>query len=173
VTRYRPESVRLRDWDYAAAGGYFVTVCVRGGAHALGSVDAAVLHPSAIGEIVADEWEATARIRPAVRLDEWVLMPNHLHGILILQPERDAPPSAGAPRSSRLQANSLGSIIGQFKAACTRRILAAGHAGFEWQPRFYDRVIRDEREMDRIRKYIRDNPLRWQFEKNNPVGIFM
>jgi len=134
-----------------------------------------VLRLSPLGEIVADEWQATARVRPGVRLDEWVVMPNHLHGILVLDPEPlvQAPRRAEAAPQARLQPNSIGSIVGQFKAACTRRIREAGHAGFEWQPRFYDRVIRNDRELDRIRAYIRDNPLRWDLEKNNPIGPFM
>lgn len=172
IRRYRPASTRLQTWDYTAPGWYFVTACVLDGRCSLGRVDGERVMLSRAGEIVADEWQVAPRIRPYVRLDEWVVMPNHLHGIVIITDAAGSrTPLAGA--RPRLLANSLGSIVGQFKAACTRRIHDAGMVDFAWQPRFYDHVIRSERSLDKIRAYIRQNPLRWEVEKSAAPGTFM
>lgn len=229
--RYRTKSARLVGWDYAAPGWYFVTICTRGRAPVLGSVDVAgtpvVETPqrgvssvtpqrgvstatpqrgvstahgglsadadepgwpplgvrlSPIGEIVAEQWLAIPRIRPEVRLDAWVVMPDHLHGILRIvampQPRDSAPTShaaatpdhddhsvesrsRGASAGSRLHPGSLGAIIGQFKSTCTKRIRARGHSGFAWQPRSYDQIVRDRQALEQVRRYVAENPWRW------------
>ena len=87
--RYRIESARLAGWDYSAPGWYFVTICTRDRACVLGEVRHGVVHLSPIGRIVAEEWVRTCRIRPYVRLDAWVIMPNHLHGIIRIGPRAD------------------------------------------------------------------------------------
>lgn len=73
--------------------------------------------------------------------------------------------------STTLQANSLGSIIGQFKSICTKRIHTNDYENFAWQSGFYDRIIRNEKELYNIRKYIEENPLRWEIEKNTPENL--
>lgn len=192
--RYRPQSTRLAAWDYTSPGWYFVTICTRGAALFCGDVDGAEVRLSAAGRVVAEEWTKTPAIRRNVRLDAWVLMPNHLHGIIILEkPTVETPrrgvyggaarePAVRAPdhgpylpvREARLMPNSLGSIVGQFKSACTRRVREeTGLRAFGWQPRFYDHVIRSQRSLDKIRAYIRDNPLKWELERANPEGLFM
>ncbi|MDZ7305398.1 MAG: hypothetical protein ONB44_25030 [candidate division KSB1 bacterium] len=81
-------------------------------------------------------------------------------------------PNANAP-TQRLQSNSLGSIIGQFKSICTKRISAAGFRDFAWQPRFYDHTLRNEKSLQKIREYVINNPLRWEEDKENPANLFM
>jgi REP element-mobilizing transposase RayT len=151
-----------------------------------GDVISGVMELSAIGEIVADEWQKTPMIRPTVTLDEWQIMPNHFHGILMIHESEsvarsgripfvdwdramvvsNGKPVETTPRVvSTLKPNSLGSIIGQFKSACTIRIHNAGHPNFQWQSLYYDRIIRDQDELDRIRTYIRQNPRRWNSAK--------
>ena len=139
-----------------------------------------------MGEIVKDEWLKSAIVRNNIRLDEWIIMPNHIHGIIIIE---DAPVETGrwavstsnshqaistsnthralSPhinnnknqyRTKILIPNSIGSIIGQFKSVCTKKIRNRGHKYFKWQHRFYDHIIRDEHELQNIRVYIRSNP---------------
>jgi REP-associated tyrosine transposase len=155
--KYRVPSARLKGWDYGRGGAYFVTICTRHRTCYFGEIGQAGLTPSPLGEIVAEEWEVTSRLRPYVDLDAWVVMPNHFHGILFI-------------RQPRLSEGSrpLGVVIGQFKAACTRRIWAAGRHDFAWQERFHDHIIRDDESLSHLRKYILENPIRWQEDSLHP-----
>jgi putative transposase len=178
--KYRVESTRLPGWDYAGAGWYFVTICTRNRECLFGDIVDGEMHLSSIGEIVAEEWQKTPGIRPNVVLDEWVIMPNHLHGIIvILEPPDRAVETSRRDVSTttttttpppRLKAGSLGAIIGQIKSVCTKRIWAAGHTEFGWQSRFYDHIIRDEGSLQRIREYIVNNPANWVEDKINPAN---
>jgi putative transposase len=164
--RYRIESTRLSGWDYAGAGWYFVTLCTRNHTCFFGDVVDGVMHLSPIGEIVAEEWQKTPLIRPNVRLDEWVIMPNHLHGIIIIEPvETSRRDVSTTTTPSRLKAGSLGAIIGQVKSICTKRIWAIGYTDFAWQTRFYDHIIRNESSLKRIREYIVNNPAEWKEDR--------
>jgi REP element-mobilizing transposase RayT len=165
--RYRIESTRLLRWDYASAGRYFITICARGKECFFGNIVNGDVRLSSIGEIVAEEWLRTPTIRKSVELDEWIVMPNHLHGILVLT-DTDKTPRRGVSTGSELRSGSVGAIIGQFKSVCTKRIWALGQHGFAWQPRFHDRVIRDEAELLSTRRYIIENPLRWELNVYNP-----
>lgn len=138
-----------------------------------------------LGKIVEEEWLKTKIIRTNVDLDFFVVMPTHLHGILILNDRKDDPAvrlpieitKADNETMQRivfttLTSNSLGAIIGQFKSICTKRIKFIGSSNFSWQSRFYDRIIRNETELLNIRRYIELNPLKWELEKGNPENIF-
>jgi putative transposase len=112
---------------------------------------------SELGQIVAEEWVEMARRRPSVALDAWIVMPNHFHGILCIDPprltERPLP---------------LGEVVGHFKGACTRRIRATGRRDFAWQARFFDQIIEDEGMLVRFRRYILENPLHWEKDRHHP-----
>ena len=155
--RFRIPSARLPGWDYGRGGIYCVTVCTRHRVCCLGEISEANTVLSDLGKIVAEEWLEMARRRSHVELDAWVVMPNHFHGIVGLG-------------SQRLHGRSapLGFLIGQFKAACTRRIWAMGRHDFAWQPRFYDQIIRSDDALQRIRRYILENPSRWQEDRHHP-----
>jgi REP element-mobilizing transposase RayT len=176
--KYRIESTRLRGWDYSNPGLYFVTIVTRDRFAWFGKIvnGAMVLSPS--GEIVAEEWQKTAVIRPAVHLDAWVVMPDHVHGIIIKTAADDGveTPRRGVSTPRRgvstvtpnnWQPNSLGSIVNQFKSICTKRIRAAGYTDFAWQSRFYDHIIRNEKSLENIRKYIVNNPTRWDLDDHH------
>ncbi len=158
------KTTRLRDWDYAAAAWYFVTICTRGRRHMFGDVIDGEMRPSAAGQIASEEWLRAPAVRSNVSLDEFVVMPNHIHGIIMIEEwapaARPAAPHRGAATRPRLPPNSLSSTIGQFKSVCTKRIWNAGDRNFAWQPRFHDHIIRSEVSLDAIRKYIRDNPVK-------------
>ena len=194
--KYRVTSARLQSWDYAASGWYFVTLCTRERKCFFGDVVNEKVQLSTAGEIVSEEWQKTEQIRSHVALDHWVLMPNHLHGILIIKPVETLrhsptvetprwgvssalPPSVTQQSSQnvrpkfRLRAHSLGAIIGQFKSICTKRIREAGLRDFSWQSRFYDHIIRNDKSLNDIREYIANNPLKWELDKNNPENLHM
>ncbi len=162
--RPRRRTCRLPGYDYSQPGAYFVTIVTHGRALFLGDVDEGVLKPGALGRIVREEWFRTADLRPEVVLleDEVVVMPNHLHGVVrIVDPER----SDGSARRV-----GLGTIVGNFKAASTRRARQIlGNSRFRlWQRGFYDHVVRNGRELEDIRQYILANPANWLSDPDNP-----
>jgi len=200
--RFRVQSTRLTTWEYRSNGYYFVTICTKDRAPLLGVVLDGTVRLSRIGEIVAAEWREIVVRRRDLALDEWVVMPNHLHGIVIIRrdpgivetPQRDRARDGisldhslpqhhhddGMPRgvsttgaASRLLAGSLGAIIGQFKSRATKRIWLSGFGDFGWQPRFYDHIIRDDRSLDHIRQYIIDNPAKWDSQEVVPGNLWM
>ena len=172
--KYNPEvrrrrSIRLRGYDYARPGSYFVTVCTHRRESLFGEVIDGQMRRNALGDIVHAEWYATERVRPEVRLDAFVVMPNPLHGILEiidvgarrrLAPTRPRGPAPG----------SIGAIVGQIKSLTHKAInRARGTPGMPvWQRNYYEHVIDNDRELERIREYICNNPLRWPFDRENP-----
>lgn len=236
--KYARHSVRLKDFNYSNAGGYFVTVCTKLKEHCFGKIVSSAMVLSPAGKLAHDCWLTIPHHFTITELDEFVIMPNHIHGILFIV-EKDKPDcgrdrvvsvgtdynlscgaspqqsgvsntvravgtdynlSSGTPfprsgvscavgsvrtdynlslRQQHLQQNnpqkhefqhvipkSLSYIIATFKAAVSRQ--SSGLAiPFAWQPRFYDHVIRSNDELDRIRRYITDNPLQWEFDREN------
>lgn len=153
--RFRVPSARLQGWDYRRPGIYAVTICVKDRVCCLGDVVADDVAISPFGEIVAEEWLTIPRTHPHVVLDEWIVMPDHLHGILIFQGENRLPSKAGLP------AGSLGAVVGQFKKRATKRIRARRRPEFSWQERYFDQILRNQEDLESYRIYIRGNPLRW------------
>jgi len=154
-------ALRLPGFDYRTPAGYFVTVCTAGRRPLFGRVVDGKVELSTFGAIVREEWFRTAAQRPNVLLfdDELVVMPDHLHGIVWLVAE----PSDPAPRHGN-PAGSLPAVVGAFKAAAARRINAArGTPGRPvWQRSYWERIVRSDRELAVIRRYIAENPLRWE-----------
>jgi putative transposase len=175
--KYPVESARLPGWDYSSPGAYFVTLCTKGMLNWFGDVVDGTMQFSPIGEIVADEWRRTEQIRPGVSLDQWIVMPNHLHGIVVIhetpwvEPHLDA--SLQEPKRNEFgpQRNNLASIIRGFKSASTKRIHIVGCQEFSWQPRYYDHIIRNEKSFNKIREYIANNVMQWEFDRNRPPGL--
>lgn len=169
--QYRIASARLPNWDYRSAAAYFVTINTRYRVPWFGVCRNGFMCLSDIGSIVADEWQRAACFRPYIRLDLSIIMPDHLHGIIVLHDRGDDhcgmvetsrwDVSTTMKRIPRPKPGSLGAIINQFKSICTKRIRHLGCTDFSWQPRYHDRVIRDDDEYARIRHYIRENPRRW------------
>lgn len=159
-------SLRLRHYDYAQAGAYFVTVCAYDRRCLFGDIVDGAMRLNDVGRIIADEWHKSARIRAEIELDTWVIMPNHFHGIAIITHRSDRPvaPTGPPPRS-------IGALMAGFKSASTKRINAArGTPGARvWQRNYYDHVIRNEADLHRIRQYIADNPARWAEDPENPA----
>jgi putative transposase len=169
-------SIRLPEYDYTSAGAYFVTICAQNRQCIFGDVHdhAVVLSPAGI--TIHEEWMRTQEIRPHVKLDYFVIMPNHLHGILIFtdhQEDKDFQPvPSRKPRSHRAK-GSLGSVIAGFKSSCTTRINQERGTPRQpvWQTRFWDRVVRNDEELERLREYIKTNPFRWELDSLNPRNV--
>lgn len=173
--QHHRRSIRLEGYDYARVGAYFVTICVeRVGAFGhppllFGDVVNGVMRLNQFGMIVESEWLATPKIRPQIELDEYAIMPNHFHGILIIvrdvRPIHDDPP--GSPFRSPSQ--TVGAIIRGFKSVVTSRInsLRNRPGAPVWQNNYYERIIRNRDEMNLIRQYIKDNPAQWERDREN------
>ena len=183
----RRHSLRLRDYDYSQPGAYFLTLCAWNRKSLFGEIIDGSMHPNAIGRIVAEEWLRTATIRPEIELDEWIVMPNHLHGILIISAPgmivdtRRGDRWSPCPRSLRqrppqsstlatIRSRSLGAMVAGFKSAATRRINAWRQTpGADvWQRNYWERIIRDDAERWHIQEYIRGNPAHWLRDELNP-----
>ena len=157
--------MRLRGYDYSGVGAYFITVCVDERRLAFGRACEETIALNLYGKIVAHEWEQTALMRERVELDEWVVMPNHFHGLLWFT----EPPlqTHNGPKSGLWRApDSLGSLVGGWKGAVSSAIKKQREAkGWPqitvWQRGYHDHIVRDERELEFIRRYIRENPARW------------
>ncbi len=169
--KYNPEehhrkSIRLREYDYGQVGVYFVTICTHERECVFGEVVDGQMRLNEVGRIVEDEWYKTAEIRGNVVLDVSVVMPNHLHGILIIT---DAVEATRRVASTTLRPNTLGSIIGQFKSVATKRIneLRQTPAAPVWQRNYYEHIIRNEKDYLRIYEYILNNPAKWQEDHDN------
>jgi putative transposase len=166
--QYRIESARKPHWDYTLPGWYFVTICTRGKRPHFGQVVNATVNLSSIGEYADACWKEIPQHHQHAGIDEFIVMPNHMHGIVIIGGPERLPEMRKRERfkqvaelnAVRPKANSLGTIVGSFKSAVTRWCVAR-HMEFEWQPRFHDRIIRGRSSLKAIREYIRDNPAHW------------
>ena len=137
-----------------------------------------------MGEIADQYWHEIPKHFSSVKLDEYIVMPNHVHGIVIIRHRgRDkAMPclydnngkNIGSKRFQNQGKGSLSAIIGSFKSIVTRTINRNFQdANFSWQSRFYEHIIRNKKSLYRIRKYIQNNPLKWARDRNNPENLFM
>ena len=153
-------SMRLPDRDYRQPGAYFITICTKNRARTFGAVISGTVHLSPEGEIAQGLWLAIPRHFPNAQLDTFVVMPDHIHGILILLSHPDAQPRPR--RFADAVPASISTILGAYKAEVTKRLNALRDAvGTIWQRNFYERVIRGANELQAVRAYIRDNPGRW------------
>lgn len=119
-----------------------------------------VVNLSSVGRIVRELWAGTQDIRPEIQLDAYVIMPNHLHAIVCLP---DSEPGQHASAALQRGARSLGALVAGYKSACTSNVnRLLGTTGFQvWQRNYHERVIRDARALDRMRRYVANNPARW------------
>lgn len=172
-TEKHRRSIRFEGYDYHETGGYFVTICAARKRCVFGKIINGVVQLNAYGRIVAEEWQRTSALRKNVMLDEWVVMPNHFHGILVLIASGDESEISTPRVFARPQMHALPTIIGAFKSAVSRRVNKyRAERGFSkvmvWQRNYYERIIRDENELNAIRLYIGENPLNWSTDTENP-----
>ena len=170
--KYRVETTRLKHWDYASAGYYFVTVCTWNREHFFGEVVGGTMRLSAVGEIARQCWVGIPAHFDQARLDEYIVMPNHLHGIVVIVETRHGA-SLQTPTANQfgpLKRGSLQSILNAYKGGVTR---ICREVPFAWQPRFYDHIVRNEEDLQHIRQYILNNPGQWEIDQDNEVGLWM
>lgn len=178
---YRNDTARWQKWDYGASGAYFITICTKNripyfgsitvggqnivdnaethrvGTEFVGTQNFASLRMTAIGKCAYDCWYKIPLHFPFVKLDEFVVMPNHVHGIIWIMEQQN---NDWQPNKFGVQSKNIPSIIRGFKIGVTTFARNNG-ISFEWQSRYHDHIIRDEFELNRIRRYIMDNPKKW------------
>jgi putative transposase len=200
--KYRVESSRLVNYNYAANGWYFITVCTGDRNPFFGNVNTSLverrnfasLQLSAIGEIAQNCWADIPNHFDYTYIDTYVIMPNHIHGIIIIdrpnQINKNTPPKNVETRNfaslqqptepidqsnqfGPLKQGSLQAIIHAYKSAVTRQCRKNGYDSFAWQPRFYEHIIRTDDSLERIRQYIINNPAQWEIDQHNPTNLWM
>jgi len=212
--RFHRRSIRLKGYDYTRSGAYYVTVCTQDRLPLFGDVVNGVMVPKAMGDIVQRCWDAIPEHMPMVVCDAFVVMPNHMHGIIVITdvvaggssvdhrsslvggvgaanspplrmpatndtvdpPPPDVTDIPRRPPIAIMVKNSLGHIMQTFKAAVSRQVRREGlmkpgvvtpSAAEVWQRGYYERIIRDDGEHDRIARYIADNPANWAKDRFN------
>ncbi|MBW4583106.1 MAG: transposase [Tildeniella nuda ZEHNDER 1965/U140] len=177
-------SIRLQNWDYASNAWYFVTICTRDRQLFFGDIVSETMQLSAIGEIAQQYWLELLDHFNYVSLDAYVVMPNHLHGILgIDRPSQitenvackndSSPVSTNYPEHYDLatamsalspKAGTLSVILRSYKSAVSRWCKFNGYSSFAWQNRFHEQMIRDDASLNQMRQYIANNPINWKPE---------
>jgi putative transposase len=170
--RYDPDkhhrrSLRLKHYDYSRAGSYFITICTEERQCLFGEVVDSIMNSNDPGQMIRRWWDKLPSKFSALGLDEAVVMPNHLHGILML---RTAHAVESAP--------TLGDVMDWLKTMTTneyiRGVKGLGWRGFSgrlWQRDYFEHIIRDEEELRRVREYIRSNPAQWALDAENPASV--
>lgn len=196
-------SIRLQSYNYSWPGAYFVTICASKKGCNFGEIIESKMHENDCGCVVRQQWLESAKIRKELDLDAFIVMPNHVHGILwILGPKGEhvltnsgVGPSGGRPGPNAIRpykweirstgrtpfgptnpippmrSRSLASWAAGFKSAVTSRVRKIWDKprAEVWQEDYFERIIRDEVELNRIREYIQTNPLRWGWDRYNPT----
>ena len=199
------KSIRLVDFDYTQPNSYFVTICTHNRACLFGRIVNDVMYPNEFGNIACYIWEKIPSHFPNTVLDEWVVMPNHVHGIVSIVDSdsssqathapplrqdidltanstttpispvgaRHASPEPGRERSGKFagtRSRSISAVVGSYKSAVSRKIgeIHRISDGTIWQRTYHDHVIRNQAALDRIRRYIKENPARWAKDPENP-----
>jgi len=182
--KYRISSTRLQNWDYGSNAAYFVTICTQNREHYFGEITNGSMYLSEIGHLANKYWLEIPEHFPFVELDAFVVMPNHVHGIIIINKpnnERDVETrhalSLPIPTQPQLQNETIGqkrfqnqgkgtisSIIGSYKSVLTKNARKI-HPDFAWQSRFHDHIIRNDESFYRIHEYILTNPQNWKKDK--------
>lgn len=166
------QSVRLKAYDYSQTGAYFITLCAYNRECRFGKITEGKMTVNEYGAIVEEEWVKSPEIRKEIKLDEYVVMPNHIHGIIWIGN------SVGANGRSPLHRTNMGSktlssFVAGYKSTVTKQInkLRRLPGVPVWQRNYYEHIIRDDAELNRIRQYIMENPLKWDTDPENANNI--
>jgi putative transposase len=189
---HQRRSIRLAGYDYGQAGAYFVTICTEGHWRLFGRVAGDAMEWNDAGLAVERCWQEIPAHFPQVALDEFVVMPNHVHGILVIadatghrfvgannhsphlvrandySPLPRPPDHASRPRGT---SKTIGSVIRGFKIGVGRWMRDDAGRRDIWQRNYFEHIIRNDVALNRIRQYIRDNPARWACDRYNPQAL--
>lgn len=179
---YHRRLLRLKGYDYTQTGAYFVTIVLQNRLCLFGDIVGTEMQLNQAGEIVCRIWETLPNRFPTITIDTFVVMPNHLHGIIIIN-QRPVPVGAGLVPAQNVDAQSadtlpaLGDVIGAYKSLTTveytRGVKMMKWTPFYrrlWQRNYYEHIIRNDDSLNYIRQYIIDNPGQWAFDKENPLA---
>lgn len=177
--KHHRRSIRLQGYDYTQAGAYFVTICTQDRACLFGEVVDGEMRLNDAGQMVQAEWNALPDRFPSVGRDAFVVMPNHVHGIIVITNDIVGAGLVPAPNGATTRvAPTVGDVVGAFKSRTTvlytygvKQIGWTPFRGRLWQRNYYEHVIRDESSLNDIRQYILDNPLRWAMDRENPDAV--
>ncbi|NJD23597.1 MAG: transposase [Melioribacter sp.] len=175
MNKLNRHSIRLKEFDYSQPSWYYITICTYQMIPRFGEIRNEKMLLNDVGIIIDDEWNKTKLIRSNIDLDFYVIMPNHLHGIIIIN-ESGRGVSQYAPTTDDMfhsPSHTLGAIIRGFKSSSTKRInikLCTPNKPL-WQRNYYERIIRNEKELYHIRNYIQQNILKWDMGKNIPANM--
>ena len=172
--KYRIPSARLQSWDYGNNGAYFITICTKKRYCLFGDVKDGKMQLNEIGQLAEKYWMEIPNHFSFIKLGNFVVMPNHTHGILIINKTNDILEESGAVETNnktigqmRFQnqgKNTISSIVGSYKSVVSKHSRLI-HADFAWQPRFHDHIIRDAQSFENIQNYISINPIKWGKDK--------
>lgn len=174
--KYRTNSIRLKNWDYGSSAIYFITICTKDMKHYFGNIKDGEMQLNYLGKVVELEWKKSVELRPDMNLylGEFVVMPNHFHGILVINDndyntakQELESESIGNEKFNRFgsQSKNLASIIRGFKSSVTIYARKNGVENFGWHTGYYENIVRSERRLRKIQKYILNNPLNWEKDK--------
>ena len=162
MTHHR-RSIRLNGYDYSQPGGYFVTICVHKGECVLGDIINGEVNLTDLGRVASEYWKVVPHHFPNLWIDIFVVMPNHVHAVVIISGCRGGvtPP---------LQIPTLSQIIAYYKYQTTKQInqIRQKIGKSFWQRSFYDHIVRNDEDLYRVRKYIQDNPQKWELDEYYP-----
>jgi|SRR3989338_1623830 len=176
------QSMRLKGFDYSQAGAYFVTVCIQNRICLFGKIEGGEIHLNEAGYMVHRIWNELPEKYPGVEIDEFIVMPNHIHGIVVLNvgagPCACPDSNKGQPRGVAPTRLSLPDVVHRYKSFTTSEY-RIGVEQFNWMPfpcklwqrNYYEHIIRNDAEMNRIREYILNNPLQWDSDSENPENV--
>lgn len=170
MLRHQRKRNRLKHFDYSSSGYYFVTICVNKRECVFGEIENKKMILNELGKIVENQWLWLERQYKYTELDGFQIMPNHLHGIIVIRRKSSNTVGTGLDLSLQKKYLSLSNIIGAFKTTSSKLIHQIKHS-FRWQRSFYDHIIRHEESLQKIRQYIIDNPRNWETDRNNPKNI--
>jgi putative transposase len=174
--KYRARTVRIEGYDYGTDGAYFITICSHQKTPIFSEIREGIVHLLPLGKIIREEWESTPAVRGYVTVLDIMIMPDHIHGIIFIHKDSGTPerlPQKGIdlyfPEGYKNryggQSGNLASIIRGFKSVVTKRAKAAGLDLPVWQKNYYEHIIRNHEELERVIVYIENNPITWQ-QKN-------
>jgi putative transposase len=166
--KHHRRSMRLRHWDYAQPGFYFLTFCVQYRQCLFGQVIDGKMQLNQFGTIVAKEWQRSQTIRQELKLDQWVVMPNHFHALVQIMPGNSR--AAPSPHFS-MRPRSISSLVAGFKSITTTQInqLRRSPGQKVWQRNYYDSIVYTDRGLAKVRRYIANNPYQWHIDQLHPA----
>jgi putative transposase len=164
-------SIRLEKFDYTKPGGYFVTVVAHQRHNLFGKITDTTMQLNELGIIVAECWYAIPDHFRNVALEAFIVMPNHVHGVIVIRDDVGATPASPSPEQPPHGPipGSIGAIVGSFKSAVSRRAGRELNTSAIWQRNYYEHIIRSEAEWENIRRYIETNPHNWTGDTENPI----